>query len=83
MEAACSQVMDRPDVVIGTASPTGIYYPLGGSICRLFNLNTPPPADTISSGRCAGEPPMTAARSTMIARSATTIAVGGTTRVPT
>jgi uncharacterized protein len=41
MEAACSQVMDRPDVVIGTATPTGIYYPLGGSICRLFNLNTP------------------------------------------
>jgi TRAP-type uncharacterized transport system substrate-binding protein len=28
-------------VVIGTASPTGIYYPLGGSICRLFNLDTP------------------------------------------
>lgn len=41
MEAACSQVMDRPDVVIGTAGPTGIYYPLGSSICRLFNLDTP------------------------------------------
>jgi TRAP-type uncharacterized transport system substrate-binding protein len=32
---------NRPDVVIGTASPTEIYYPLGGSICRLFNLDTP------------------------------------------
>ncbi|MEX0758914.1 MAG: TAXI family TRAP transporter solute-binding subunit [Tistlia sp.] len=34
----CAQVTRRPDVVIGTASPTEIDYPLGGSICRLFNL---------------------------------------------
>jgi TRAP transporter TAXI family solute receptor len=33
-------MVSRPDVVIGAASPTGIYYPLGGSICRLFNLAT-------------------------------------------
>lgn len=41
MARACAPVANRPDVVIGTASPTGIYYPLGGSICRLFNLDTP------------------------------------------
>jgi uncharacterized protein len=48
---ACGPVAHRPDVVIGTASPTGIYYPLGGSICRLVNLET--------SGhglRCSEEP---------------------------
>ncbi len=39
--AACAIVVDRPDVVIGTGSPSGIYYPLGGSMCRLFNLDTP------------------------------------------
>jgi TRAP transporter TAXI family solute receptor len=38
--AACALVVDRPDVVIGTGSPSGIDYPLGGSICRLFNLET-------------------------------------------
>jgi uncharacterized protein len=38
---ACTLLVDRPDVVIGTGSPSGIYYPLGGSICRLFNLDTP------------------------------------------
>jgi TRAP transporter TAXI family solute receptor len=38
--AACSPLAYRPDVVIGTASSTGIYYPLGGSICRLLNLET-------------------------------------------
>lgn len=37
---ACALVADRPSVVIGTGSPSGIYYPLGGSICRLFNLDT-------------------------------------------
>jgi TRAP transporter TAXI family solute receptor len=41
MAWACAPMANRPDVVIGTASPTGIYYPLGGSICRLFNLDTP------------------------------------------
>ena len=38
--AACVPMAYRPDVVIGTASATGIYYPLGGSICRLLNLET-------------------------------------------
>lgn len=38
---ACIQVTNRPDVMIGTASPGDIDYPLGGSICRLFNLETP------------------------------------------
>jgi TRAP transporter TAXI family solute receptor len=38
--AACASVVARPDVLIGTASPTGMYYALGGSICRLFNLES-------------------------------------------
>lgn len=38
---ACTLVVPRPDVVIGTGSPSGIDYPLGGSICRLFNLDIP------------------------------------------
>lgn len=37
----CAVVVDRPDVTIVTGSPSGIYYPLGGSMCRLFNLDTP------------------------------------------
>ncbi|MCE3248343.1 MAG: hypothetical protein K0R41_2168 [Geminicoccaceae bacterium] len=37
----CAQVPGRPDVVIGTARPADIDYPLGGAICRLFNLDTP------------------------------------------
>jgi TRAP transporter TAXI family solute receptor len=50
-ELGCSQVLKRPDVVIGTASPADLDYPLGGSICRLFNL------DTARHGlRCAEEP---------------------------
>ncbi len=40
-EWGCAQVRGRPDVVIGTASPADVDYPLGGSICRLFNLDTP------------------------------------------
>jgi uncharacterized protein len=48
---ACAPLTTRPEVVIGTASPTGLYYPLGGSICRLLNL------DTSRHGlRCAEEP---------------------------
>jgi TRAP transporter TAXI family solute receptor len=48
---ACAPMANRPDVVIGTASPTGIYYPLGGSICRLVNL------DASRHGlRCSEEP---------------------------
>jgi TRAP transporter TAXI family solute receptor len=35
------QALSRPEVVIGTASPTDIDYPLGGATCRLFNLATP------------------------------------------
>ena len=37
---ACAPVVTRSHVTIGTASQTGIYYPLGGSICRLLNLET-------------------------------------------
>lgn len=36
--SACIPAIDRPDVAIGTGSPSGLYYPLGDSICRLFNL---------------------------------------------
>jgi len=50
MGLACAPIA-RPDVVIGTASPTGVYYPLGGSMCRLVNL------DTSRHGlRCSEEP---------------------------
>src|SRR5581483_12285323 len=48
---ACAPITRRPDVVIGTASATGIYYPLGGSICRLLNLGT-----VYHGLRCAEEP---------------------------
>lgn len=48
---ACAIVIDRPDIVIGTGSPSGIDYPLGGSICRLFNLDAPP-----DRRRCAAAP---------------------------
>jgi len=41
IETGCVQVIRRPDVVIGTATPVEIDYPLGASICRLFNLETP------------------------------------------
>lgn len=51
MGSGCAPVVTRPDVVIGTASPADIDYPLGGSICRLFNLNTPD-----HSLRCGEEP---------------------------
>lgn len=37
---ACAPITYRPDVVIGTATPAGLYHPLGGSICRLLNLET-------------------------------------------
>jgi TRAP transporter TAXI family solute receptor len=50
-QLGCAQVLGRPDVVIGTARRADIDYPLGGSICRLFNL------DTQRHGlRCAEEP---------------------------
>lgn len=38
---ACTLAVPSPDVVIGTGSPSGTYYKLGGSVCRLFNLRTP------------------------------------------
>jgi hypothetical protein len=48
---ACAPVANRSHVTIGTASLTGIYYPLGGSVCRLLNL------DTSRHGlRCSEEP---------------------------
>src|SRR5918994_768437 len=40
----CAQMPGRPDVVIGTAKPADIDYPLGGSICRMFNLDARGPA---------------------------------------
>ncbi|HUF91609.1 MAG TPA: TAXI family TRAP transporter solute-binding subunit [Candidatus Limnocylindria bacterium] len=40
MGTACTYVVARPDVLIGTASPTDMYNALGGSMCRLFNLET-------------------------------------------
>jgi TRAP transporter TAXI family solute receptor len=50
-QLGCAQLLGRPDVVIGTARPADIDYPLGGSICRLFNLDTP-----LHGLRCAEEP---------------------------
>ena len=38
---ACAVVQHRPDVVIGTGRPGGVYFPLGDSICRVFNLDLP------------------------------------------
>lgn len=48
---ACTSLVVRPDVVIGTGAPSGTYYPLGGSICRLFNLDLPH-----RPWRCSAEP---------------------------
>jgi TRAP transporter TAXI family solute receptor len=51
-QLGCAQVLEeRADVVIGTAATADIDYPLGGSICRLFNLDTPR-----HGLRCAEEP---------------------------
>jgi uncharacterized protein len=48
---ACAPLAKTSHVTIGTASLTGIYYPLGGSVCRLLNL------DTLRHGlRCSEEP---------------------------
>jgi uncharacterized protein len=51
IQPGCAQVPGRPDVVIGTASPAAVDYPLGGSICRLLNLDTPD-----HGRRCSEEP---------------------------
>ncbi len=49
--SACAFVISPPDVTIGTGIRSGTHYPLGGSICRLFNL------DTETTGkRCAARP---------------------------
>lgn len=48
---ACTSLVVRTDVVIGTGAPSGTYYPLGGSICRLFNLDLPH-----RPWRCSAEP---------------------------
>lgn len=37
----CAKFAGRPQLVIGAANPADIDYPLGGSVCRLFNLATP------------------------------------------
>ena len=37
----CTELTIRPDVTIGATASTGTDYSLGGSICRLFNLDTP------------------------------------------
>jgi TRAP transporter TAXI family solute receptor len=48
---ACTLVQYRPDVAIGTGTPSGVYFALGDSICRLFNL------DLMQRGlRCAAYP---------------------------
>src|SRR4051812_21491515 len=53
----CTDLPSRPDVTIGTVSPTGTDYPLGASICRLFNLDAPRHrlrcAEELSSGYVA------------------------------
>lgn len=36
---ACTFVQYRPDVAIGTGRPGGVYFALGDSICRVFNLD--------------------------------------------
>lgn len=49
--SACALVVEPPDVTIGTGSLSGVYYPLGDSICRLFNL------ERVQDGRrCVAQP---------------------------
>jgi len=48
---ACTLVQYRPDVAIGTGRPGGVYFALGDSICRLFNLDL-----TQRGLRCAAYP---------------------------
>ena len=48
---ACTVIQYRPEVVIGTGRPGGVYFPLGDSICRMSNL------DSAARGlRCAAYP---------------------------
>ena len=48
---ACTLVQYRPDVAIGTGRPGGVYFALGDSMCRLFNLDIPQ-----RGLRCAASP---------------------------
>lgn len=48
---ACTAVIAPPDVTIATGRSSGVYYPLGGSVCRLFNLETP-----LDGRRCVAAP---------------------------
>jgi TRAP transporter TAXI family solute receptor len=48
---ACTIVQHRPDVAVGTGRPGGVYFALGDSICRLFNLDL-----TQRGLRCAAYP---------------------------
>src|SRR5688572_5364236 len=48
---ACTVVQYRPDVAIGTGRPGGVYFALGDSICRVFNLDL-----TQRGLRCAAYP---------------------------
>ena len=38
---ACTVVQYRPNVAIGSGTPGGVYFALGDSICRMFNLDLP------------------------------------------
>lgn len=38
---ACTVVQYRPEVAIGTGRPGGVYFALGDSVCRVFNLDLP------------------------------------------
>jgi len=38
---ACTLVQYRPEVAIGTGRPGGVYFALGDSVCRVFNLDLP------------------------------------------
>lgn len=46
--ASAAAAQERRDIVIGTGGVTGVYFPAGGSICRLVNARRP-----IDRIRCA------------------------------
>lgn len=37
--AGAASAQDQQFITIGTGGVTGVYYPTGGAICRLVNLN--------------------------------------------
>ncbi len=49
--SGCALVVPAPDVTIGTGRPSSSHFSLGGSICRLFNLET-----KTDSRRCVAVP---------------------------